>query len=357
MKETFNEFNTLVKSQGTTVKKTTSSSDVKSSKHGKQSTSSKKSTSILMPTIVGKSVKGSAMQAVAMSRARASANRSNPTRSAISKSASKSASNTGKPTQRVFQKSTWKARNNKKISEPKKPQENDIFLKNLPLSLAKEYMTLHTSIAKSSINRSFISMNYQQFFVSWLSKLEGKEISLPTVGFILAHANLVRMQTFALLQTIVNHSYQFMTYLAKVISSQDSSSAILAKSFAWNSKKDSWHGSIDPVIFVMRKVNSPSKKMSMIVILEVGMKVHKKLGKFGRYRCWSLISHKEIKKIHNAAFNEVMLSNLNLKGELFNFVNTILERSLKYSQSNLNYDVPSTLRASCRMFPTNYQKK
>ena len=200
-------------------------------------------------------------------------------------------------------------------------------------------------------------MIYQQFLVSWLSKLKEKEISLPTVGFILAHANLVRVQTFALLQTVVNNPYQFLTYLAKVILSQDRSSAILAKTFSWNSQKDSWEGRIDPVIFVMRKVYSPAKKISMIIILEVGMKDHKKLVKICRYRCWSLISHKEVKNIDNAAFNEVMLSNLNVKGEVFNFVNTILERSLKYSERNLNLDVPVTLRASCRMFPTKSQIK
>jgi hypothetical protein len=71
-------------------------------------------------------------------------------------------------------RATWRAHQNKKGSKSEIKEANDI-LKHLPSSLAKEYMSIHVFATKMSF-KSFIAVYLlQKMFLSWLSKLKGKE--------------------------------------------------------------------------------------------------------------------------------------------------------------------------------------
>lgn len=354
LQEIFNEFNSTRKSLEAAPKKGNNFGEVKS-KSIENASSTKKSSSILMPTIVGKSVKGSYKQAVAMSRARA-ASGSNASRSVMTtaKSGRSSSSASTKPPQRVMHKSTWKARNSKKPITPKKNQDTDV-LRMLPPTLGKEYKSLQTSLLKRSINDINKPMAYQQLFVSWLSTIKGKQVTLATINFVLSHANLVKVQTFALIQTALEHPHQFLSYILKVMLAQDTSTVLLAKNYSIQKNKDAHL--LNPTMYMMRKINLLSKKRSMIVIYEISILSHNCLGKICRCRSWSLISCNEAKNVFDPIFNNIFLTNLNIKGESFNYVCTRLRRSLRHGLKDGDLNIASTLRASFAMFPSHMQAK
>jgi hypothetical protein len=89
---------------------------------------------------MSKSVKVSAIQAVATSRARA---RTIATRSSNSSGKStKHGTGSNNPGTSVMQRATWRARKNKKGSKFEFKEANDI-LKHLSSSLSKEYTSIH----------------------------------------------------------------------------------------------------------------------------------------------------------------------------------------------------------------------
>ncbi len=343
----------MQKSTNTVVKKASKSTEGKP-KSAENTSSSKNSSSILMPTIVGKSVKGAAMQAVAMSRARAS--RPNTSRSVMTAKSGRSLSSVSKPPQRVMQKSTWKARNNNKKAVDLIKKQDDDIIKNLPPSLAKEYKLLQLSILKKSISKNATPIVYQQFFLSWFSKGKEREIPLAAIQFILSHANLLKVHTSALIQEALKHPCQYLSYLIKVMQSQDRSTTILAKNYS-NRQQDGGTDPINPTIYIMRKIDSFSKTRSMVVVYEISILHHQKLGKICRYRSWSLISCDEANNVFDPIFNNIFLTNLNIKGEAFNYVGTILRRSLKHHSNNEGLDIASILRTCYHMFPSHMQAK
>ncbi len=344
----------MVKPVAAISKKANISSEGIVSKTSQQSNSLKTSTSFLMPTIVGKSVKGSAMQAVAMSRARA--RRSNPSRPMMTGKPTKPSTGTTKPTQRIMNKSTWKAQKTKKSLESQKAQDKDV-LRFLPSALAKEYTVFQSSIIKSSPNGSVSSMLHQRFFQSWLSKSKDKEMSPQSVHFILSHANLLHVQSFYLVKSALNHSYQFLQYVVKVILSQDKNTTFLAKNFSRDtSQLNTFDGGIDQSIFIMRKIKHTMLGKGVVVIHEISIQNHNKLGKFCRCRSWSLLSSDEGSKtffLSNSGYG--LLSNFNIHGEIFNFACTRSMKSLEHSSGNLN--VSSILREAQRIFPSHVQAK
>ena len=207
------------------------------------------------------------------------------------------------------------------------------------------------SILKNSISIDVVPMLYQRFFISWLSKVKENEIPLAAIEFILTHANLLGVQTFALLQFFSKNHYQFLTYLIEVMLSQDKSTTILAKNFSRHGQKDKSY--ILPILYIMRRIDSSSKKRSMIVIHEICI-----IGtEICRYRSWSLITCDEARKVFDSIFDDISLTNLNIKGEVFNYACATLRKSLHYHLINSDQNISSTLRAAYHMFPSQIQSK
>ena len=141
------------------------------------------------------------------------------------------------------------------------------------------------AIAIKISEKSFIATNIlQRVFLSWLSRLKGKEIPIHTINFILMHANFVNVKTFPLIQAIFDDPYPFLRYLTKVVISQNMDTTVLAKNFSWRNSDTK-----NPIMYIMRKVGSSEQKF-MLFIYEISMVSHVKHRKFGRVRCWSFIS-------------------------------------------------------------------
>jgi hypothetical protein len=303
---------------------------------------------------VGKSVKGSAMQAVAMSRARA---RTTTTRSSNSSGKStKHGTGSNNPGTRVMQRATWRARQNKKGSKSEIKEANDI-LKHLPSSLAKEYTSIHAFVSKMSF-KSFMTVHlFQKMFLSWLSKLKGKEIPILAMEIILIHANFVKSETFPLIQSIVDDPLPFLAYLTKVLSSHDMNTTLLSKNFSWKNEKGPRQRKNSPVMYIMRKDVCSIGKCIMF-IYEVAVISHIKLGKIGRCRSWSFIACDEAKNMPRMLEEETELTYLNLKGEMFNFVSNVLRGTVKHhSYSNDYINVPLLLRETRSLFPAQMQRR
>ena len=340
LQEKYNEFNAsqeqrpVTKSHGVSEGLSTRSIDTRSR-------------SIVMPTIVGKSVKGSAAQAMSMSRARA-----RTTTTGRSNMSNKPTN----PAPRVVQRSTWKARNNKKNPKSSNKDSNEI-LKSLPSSLAKEYMTVHAIVSKMTFNDSIAIYLLQQMFLSWLLKQKGKEAPVHAMDFILRHANFVKTETFPLIKSIVDDPFPLLAYLTKVILSHDPDTKLLAKTFSSKNENMPKHNVKNPTMYMMRKFSS-SIQECIILIYEVSVISHINLGKIGRCRSWTFITCNDDKNIPSLVEMEKIMSSLNLRGKMFNFVSSVLRGAVKhYSYMKHNLDVPSLLRETRIIFPARIQRR
>lgn len=335
-----NEVNTIKDLRPTT--KITTVSEVSSSK------GASKSTAILMPTIVGKSVKGAAMQAVAMSRARARASTSRPSNvTTVAKP------NTGNPPPKVVRTSSWKTRNDKPNTRAEK-QDNIEIMKYLPPSLAKEYMGAHNIIAKYSVPGFAASNILQKVFISWLPKFKGKQIHTFAMEFITLHANFVNVQTFQLMQSMFDDPCPFLTYLSKVLISQFNSTTILSKNFSWMHKERLKQNVMHPTVYIMRKI-ALSENQVMLLIYKISVFSTKEHGKFGQIKCWSFLNSQS----KALAKKDTALASLDAKFDLFNFALSLLRGIIKNHSQHYthNISIPSLLRETKAIFPTRVQRR
>jgi len=346
------------------------------SSNGKKNTSS----SILMPTIVGKSVKGSAMQAVAMSRAKARTNAgTRPTTDAkISKYGV-----SGNLAPRAIQRSTWKAHKkkpNKSNNPSEKGKEVNEILKHVPSNLIKEYVAVQNFIFTLSLKRIRVINLYQKMFLAYLSNLKDKEVPIQAMEFILTHAYFVKTESFLLLQSIVEDPFPFLSYLTKVSLSHDTNITQIAKNFTWAAEKGHKKNVPNPTIYLMKQAASFTK-IDLVLVHEVSVISHQSLGKIGRCRSWLFICSNKFNKLPWAKEKEKVikpysrysmsqlekeskvinnktntaLTNMNLNGEMFNFISTILRRVVNRQLKSI--DIPLLLRETKALFPSQIQTR
>ncbi len=298
------------------------------------------STSILMPTIVGKSVQGSAMQAMQRARARATAIRSSapPKPNIGSGSAPKD-----------LKRSTWNAREMKKQTK----KESNETLKYLPSSLARDYIGILSKLATEESMTTIVNL-LQKTFVMWLVKFKGDEIPFKAMEFILPHANYVNIQTFSLIQSVVIDPIPFLKYMSYILVSQFTNTIILSSNFGLRNKELPMTTMTNLTVYIMRKIKNSEQK-SIIFIYEVSVISHISLKRIGRIKCWSFMQHNG----NRLTAKEKDFATLNIRRDLFNFSSSIIRSFMKHSSyDNMSYlDMSLLLRETKSLFPTRIQRR
>lgn len=307
------------------------------------------STSILMPTIVGKSVQGSAIQAMAMSRARARATTGRP--GSFSKGTKLTTGSSPATTRKVMQRSSAKAPKVTNITRPEKANINEM-LKRLPQSLAKEYIGSHAQMIKQYTSGNIASMHFQQFFIKWLLKMKGKEIPYNTVDFVLTHSNFLTVMTFPLIQSIVDNPRPFLSFFSSMFMSQLTDVTILSNNFSMRNHETDEYKPETHVIYLMKKCEFSEEK-SMIFIYELSIISHVTLKRIGRLRCWSITNNpnKTLMK------RQSLFASLNVESEMFNFSLSILRGAIEHHANHYkhNIDISLLLRETQLLFPMRVQ--
>jgi len=238
--------------------------------------------SILIPTIVGKSVVGSAQHALLQSRARARA------------STTRTAPVSQRAPQKTRDNQNSAAKSGSKTQSKLQPQENTNSEKGrlyLPALLLKEFMALQSFIAAKSLRRSQTVGIHQSTLVSWFCNLNGKELPFLSMDTILGHATGVQTTIFHLVQPAVANPIPFILYFAKTAFPDSTKNITISKNFVWNNEKAT--GDRDnPTMYLMKQIIS-SKRVNVHMIHEICCIHLKGIGKTGRCRSWVLISSKD----------------------------------------------------------------
>lgn len=230
-----------------------------------------KRSSILMPTIVGKSIQGSAQQALLASRARA---RVTP-KTSSKKSAKDVLSNS---------KSVVKARD----ANAQDTEEIVYF----PPTMRKEFLALQTFMATKSLRLQICSAISQNLYSSWFLQLEGKELPFRSVETILGHSISIGTKIFPISPLATSNPVPFFLYFlaSSFPNFLDSAVTTLSKNFVWNKKQVT--GDVDrPVLFAMKKIWE-KRGRNMYLIQEISMVRVRRIGrimKIGSCRSWILM--------------------------------------------------------------------
>jgi len=243
----------------------------------------KQKRSILIPTIVGTSVKGSAQQALMHSRQRARANtkRAIPTKPVSQRIRETSSS-----------KSTTKIQTSSQHEHITKPQEPRNYL---PPSLQKEMISLQDFFTNKSLRLSQTVGISQTMFVSWLTNSAGKEMSFLAMETILHYATALNTTMFPLVASAVANPIPFILYFAEKAFLDSSKTTTLSKNFVWNKNKVT--GDLDcPSLYVMQKLMS-SNHFDAFLIHEISVKHLKGIGKIGTCRSWIFTSQKDVRNM------------------------------------------------------------
>ena len=230
-----------------------------------------KRSSILMPTIVGKSIQGSAQQALLASRARARV-----TPKVSSKKSAKDVPSSSK--------SAVKARD----ANAQDTEEIIYF----PPTMRKEFLALQTFIATKSLRLQMCSAMSQHLYSSWFLQLEGKELPFRSVETILGHSVSISTKVFPISPLATSNPVPFFLYFlaSSFPRFRDSAVMTLSKNFVWNNKQVT--GDVDrPVLFAMKKIWD-KRGRNMYLIHEISMVRVRRIGrimKIGSCRSWILM--------------------------------------------------------------------
>ena len=239
----------------------------------------KKTREILIPTIVGKSVKGSAQQALMHSRQRA---RTNIPAKATGQRTRESSSS----------KSVTKIQTSSQQDKNAKPQEPRNYL---PPSIQKEMSCLHTFFGTKSLRISQTVGISQTMLVSWLTNNAGKEMSFQAMETMLHYATAINTTMFPLVPSAVTNPIPFILYFAKNAFPDALKNTTLSKNFVWN--KDKVTGDLDnPSLYVMQKLIS-NKHFEVFLVHEISVKHLTGMGKIGTCRSWIYTSQKDTRNV------------------------------------------------------------
>ncbi len=251
-------------------KKNTVSSIPEITENNAQIHTESKRREIKKPTIVGKSVKGSAAQAMMQRRARA--------RTTITPSAKVIGGN-NVSSQRQQPQRQQKTSTNSQSEKEKKNKNTQEGLNFLPPSLLKDLLSLQSFTSSLSLRRiSSFGLN-QSLFCNWFMNLSGKELSFRSIDLILGYANAVRSTVFPLVQSAVSNPVPFLLYLAKSAFAHSSHIAVPKLGDVNN-----------PAIYVMKQIMT-SKHFKIHLIHELSIvDTRGGLGKIGRCKTWMFIA-------------------------------------------------------------------
>lgn len=226
-----------------------------------------KKRNIMIPTIVGKSVKGSAQQALLHSRQRARVNRKVVSTTKLN--AQKGRDNASK--------SATKSSGNSQVEKNVRPADNRNYL---PAQLHKDVLPLLALISDKSLRGSQATGLYQSIFGNWIVRLNGKELSFLAMESILQNATAIKATMFSLVSSAVERPIPFMLYFVRNMFPEPNT--ILARNFVLD---DSTRDISNPSIFVMHRVVNETH-FQTYVIHEVGIKTIQGFRKLGCVRSW-----------------------------------------------------------------------
>lgn len=326
--------------------------------------------SILIPTIVGKSVKGSAHQALLHSRQRARANTAKPTASKIGsqRSYQKAKENSGSKSSSSLQQH----------EKERLPQEDQNYL---PPPLKKDFIALQGFIARNALRRSHTIGLHHSMFLSWFLNSSGKELPFLSMDTILRYATAIQTTTFPLIPSAVKHPILFILYFAKTAFSDHTQNITMSKNFVWNNEKAT--GDIEKsTIYLMQQIKSTTRS-DVYLIHEVSIIRLRGIGKVGKCRSWTFMSTENAKDLktllHNCSIRRkskinkkfnvhhrekeskrltkssiLALAELHPRLKMFMFALNILRR---FSKGDIDANIsPSQLLCeTMSMFPTHLQ--
>jgi len=246
-----------------------------------------KKRSIMIPTIVGKSVKGSAQQALLHSRQRA---RVNPKIVSTTKFTSpKGRDNT----------STKLATKSPAHSQQEKIVRPTEIRNYLPAQLQKDILSLLAFLASRSLRGSQTNVLYQTIFCNWFLNLNGKEMSFLAMESILRNATAIKTTFFPIVSSAVEYPTPFILYFAKNMFPE--TVTILSRNFIFD---DSNRDIVNPSIFIMHEVMK-SNHFQIYSIHEVGIKSIQGFGKLGFVRSWLIYSSNDkVQKMWDVGVND-----------------------------------------------------
>jgi hypothetical protein len=249
----------------------------------------KKIRSILIPTIVGKSVKGSAYQAQLHSRARA---RSSTSKTVQGRSNSQRISN-----QKGKDNSGSKTSSKSSTSQQEKDKVSEEEQNYLPPPLKKLFMALQSILAAKSLRRSHTIGLHQSMLLSWFLDSEGKELPFLSMDTILRYATALQTITFPLVPSAVTNPIPFILYFAKTAFPDHTKNINISKNFVWNNKKAT--GNLEKsTIYLMQRIMS-TKSSNVYLMHEISVVHLKGIGKVGKCRSWTFIGNKNAKDFKN----------------------------------------------------------
>ena len=190
-------------------------------------------TKILRPTLVGKSVDGSVNQAVAASRARASARtmsgkkKSSSVSNKVTSSGKKSFSSSGKEvsgsqtSQNKGQDRSQHSQSRESLSlsrhsftrEKGLQNEPHNGLSNLPASHKRDLLSLLSQ--SSSIPKNLFCYSAKHLMCNWLSNIKGNEVNTSVLDHILSHSIILRSFTIPVTKSIETIKNHLLHHLAK----------------------------------------------------------------------------------------------------------------------------------------------
>lgn len=330
-------------------------------------TESKRS-SILMPTIVGKSIEGSAQQALLASRARA---RITPKIS--TKKNSKEPASVIKPVTKIKDTS-------------KQDTEESIYF---PPSLRKEFLALQLFIAIRSLRLQSCSSLSQKLYISWFAQLEGKEMPFRSVETIISHAVPIGTIVFPVSTLATMNPAPFLLYFIKAaFNSQNEANPItLSKNFLWSNQQVS--GDIDHPVIYTAKIIWDRKGRHAYLLQEISMSQIHRVGqtnKLGICRSWILVGsdsssvlksiidgseiiprpqvrRRELKKTLSCSYRiyrHVVKFMTTLQPILYSFMfslNILRRSAVGISDKNNATSPPALLREVMSIFPESVQRE
>jgi len=328
---------------------------MRSSKKGKNAPQEKSRTAILMPTIVGKSVKGSDTHMLAMARARARASAPRVLNGGRFKAPS--TNNNGNIHN---QKSHIHKTREKSLPKPKVPN----LMENIPSSLVKEYRILQGHLSSLTLLRNTAIRMNQNLFLHRMTNLKRKELTFESMEFILTHGNLLKAEVFPLIQSAVVNPTPFILYLNKNISMSEG--IILSKNLTN-------HISQTPkTMYTINRIVT-SKYYTAYLIHDISIFKHPSKDLICRCRSWffasskinditwikekgskrkNILSKREKESLMMNIVSSVALRYLNLSSAMFNFVSILLRRIAKQQEIKMSFsNVPLLLRESMKVFP------
>jgi hypothetical protein len=237
-----------------------------------------KKRSIMIPTIVGKSVKGSAQQALLHSRQRA---RVNP------KIVSNAKFNSQKGRDHSATKSATKSSTNSQQEKFVRPAEIRNYL---PAQLHKDVLSLLALTVSNSLRGSQTTGLYQSIFGNWFLSLNGKEMSFLAMESILRNATAIKTITFPLVSSAIERPIPFILYFARNMFPE--TITIISRNFVID---DANREVINPSIFIMHRVMKGGHFQTN-AIHEIGIKAVQGFGNLGIVRSWLISTATDIRR-------------------------------------------------------------